>query len=147
MKCEVMGCGEFLIRGHVVGVSSLGLTRPGSDFSQKMVSWLMRRSVPSESDGQIAVVHDGDKLVGWARTERWLFSGEAMYDTLEAFVDSNYRMRGVASFAVCGLVSSALHDSGGIVAVFHPHMLLVARRCGLRPVLFHKGGDGKWTRA
>ena len=87
------------------------------------------------------VAIDQGEIVGWARTERW--SG---YDTLEAFVAEDYRLRGVASFAACGLYASVLHDEGGTVAVFAPKMLLVARRAGFWPVLFEKV-DGKWVRA
>jgi hypothetical protein len=70
-----------------------------------------------------------------------------MYDTLEAFVRPERRLQGVAVFAAAGLFSAVLRDDGGTVAVFHPHMLLVARRAGFWPVLFERDGQGGWRRA
>jgi len=68
-----------------------------------------------------------------------------MYDTLEAYVAEDYRRRGIAAFAASGICSAVLHENGGTVAVFHPHMLLVARRAGFWPTLFAKE-DGQWLR-
>lgn len=120
------------------------LTKPGSDFQMKLDSWLDWSSRPTESDGHIALVEDHGEIVGWARTERW-FVDDTIYDTLEAYVAKPYRLRGIAAFAASGLQSAAMHDNGGTVAVFHPHMLLVARRAGLWPTLFEKEA-GQWRR-
>lgn len=144
MKCEIFSAGSLFATNFAARLFASALYKDGSDFSKKLVSWLAKRNVPAESDGHIALVFDDDAIVGWARTERWLYSGEAMYDTLEAFVHPHYRLRGIASFAAGGLVSSVLHSDGGTVAVFHPHMLLVARRAGLWPTLFAKE-HGRWT--
>lgn len=111
----------------------LNLTKPGSDFQKKLLD---RRL-----DGTIALVREHGEIVGWARTEEW-HDGSIPWDTLEAFVTPDYREFGVASFAAGGLV--AFHDLSN-VAVFHPHMLLVARRAGLRPILFHREGPA-WLR-
>jgi hypothetical protein len=69
-----------------------------------------------------------------------------MYDTLEAFVRPERRLQGIAAFAASGLFS-ATYDNGCTVAVFSPHMLLVARRAGFWPVLFERDGQGGWRRA
>jgi hypothetical protein len=126
------------------------LTKPDSDFQKKLTAWLDGASKPTKSDGYIAVVEDQGEIVGWARTESWSdgddgADGEVLYDTLEAYVAKPYRLRGIAAFAASGLCSSVLYDNGGTVAVFHPHMLLVARRAGLWPTLFEKEG-GQWRR-
>ena len=140
MTCTVLPIADldasdaFFIRDH--------LTKPGSDFRGKLIAWLAgsSSSEPTASDGHIALVRDQSEIVGWARTERW-----SDYDTLEAFVAPPYRRRGIAAFAASGIYSAVLHENGGAVAVFHPHMLLVARRAGFWPTLFAKE-DGQWRR-
>jgi hypothetical protein len=118
------------------------LTKPGSDF---------HGAVETKTDGLIAVVMDDEVVAGWARTERWSVGddgagGLVMYDTLEAFVRPERRLQGIAAFAASGLFS-ATYDNGCTVAVFSPHMLLVARRAGFWPVLFERDGNGGWRRA
>jgi hypothetical protein len=85
---------------------------------------------------------DKAEIVGWARTEKW-----CDHDTLKAFVRKDYRLRGVAAYAASGLKASVLHENGGTVAVFHPHMLLVASRAGFWPTLLEKDAHGKWQQA
>jgi len=122
------------------------LTKPGSDF---------HKAVETKSDGVIAMVMDDIEVVGWARTEYWSAGddgagGLVMYDTLEAFVRPERRVQGIAAFAAAGIyssISSDLLDAGFAVAVFHPHMMLVARRAGFFPVLFERDGNGGWRRA
>jgi hypothetical protein len=109
------------------------LTKPGSDF---------HKAIDTKTDGHIAVVFHDDQVVGWARTERW-----QSYDTLEAFVRPERRLQGVAVFAAAGLFSAVVRENDGSVAVFHPHMLLVAQRAGFFPVLFERDGAGGWRRA
>lgn len=145
MKCQILSARELFTTGLAGRLFTSGLYRSGSDFSRKLASFFGARDAPTESDGHIAIVFDGDVIVGWARTERWRHSDESVYDTLEAFVDPDYRRSSIAAFASCGLASSALHEGGGTVAVFHPHMLRVARRAGLWPTLFAKE-DGRWVR-
>lgn len=124
------------------------LTRPESDFSKKLTSWLYTPVRPGPGDGHIAIVLDHGEVVGWARTERWTerFSdGSGLtWDTLEAFVARDCRSRGVAAFAAAGLYASTLHDTGCNVAVFAPSMLMVAKRAGLLPTLFERDGRGGW---
>lgn len=126
------------------------LTKQGSDFQRKLTAWIDGSSKPTAADGHIALVYDHGEIVGWARTEYWSAGsddadGYLMYDTLEAYVAEDYRRRGIAAFAASGIYSAVLHENGGTVAVFHPHMLLVARRAGFWPTLFQKE-DGQWSR-
>jgi GNAT superfamily N-acetyltransferase len=118
------------------------LTKPGSDFQRALLA--------GRRPGEIAIVRDQGEIVGWARTEEWVEDNggdEFSWDTLEAFVAKDYRRRGVAAFAAAGL--AAAQDSlGQHIAVFHPHMLLVARRAGFHPTLFAKQDvvETKWSR-
>jgi hypothetical protein len=79
------------------------------------------------------------EIVGWARTEKW--DG---HDTLEAFVQHQYRRRGIARFCAAGLVASNAFDGGRSVAVFRESMLHLARGVGLEPLLFGRQQDGSW---
>jgi hypothetical protein len=126
------------------------LTKQGSDFQKKLTAWLDGWLKPTAADGHIALVCDHGEVVGWARTEQWSAGsdeagGLVIYDTLEAYVAEDYRRSGIAAFAASGIYSAVLHENGGTVAVFHPHMLLVARRAGFWPTLFAKE-DGQWLR-
>jgi hypothetical protein len=118
------------------------LTKPDSDFQRALLS--------GRRPGEIAIVRDQGEIVGWARTEAWAEGDEddAVWDTLEAFVATSHRMRGVAAFAAAGLAATSPCWSSMGVAVFHPHMLLVARRAGFHPTLFAKQDvvETKWSR-
>jgi hypothetical protein len=118
------------------------LTKPDSDFQRTLLA--------GRRPGTIAIVRDQGEIVGWARTETWAEGDEddAVWDTLEAFVATSHRMRGVAAFAAAGLAATSGCWSGMGVAVFHPHMLLVARRAGFRPTLFAKqvAVESRWHR-
>jgi len=136
------------------------LTKQGSDFQRKLTAWLCGQQ-PEEADGHIAIASDHGEIVGWCRTESWAERKNPVYidqggppycwetthhDTLEAFVSPAYRGRGIAAWCAAGLAAGVLNENGASVAVFHPHMLLVARRAGLHPTLFQKGDEG-WARA
>jgi hypothetical protein len=119
------------------------LTKPGSDF---------HGAVETKTDGLIAIVMDDEVVAGWARTERWSVGddgagGLVMYDTLEAFVRPERRLQGIAAFAAAGLYTACLHENGCTVAVFSPHMMLVAKRAGFFPVLFERDANGWWRRS
>ena len=151
MNCEILPLAGLVESPNTALFVRNKLTRPGSDFQRKLTSLLLGDEVSKQEGGHIALVLDQGEIVGWARTEYWSAGddgagGEVLYDTLEAFVAPDYRLRGIAAFAAAGLYASVLGDEGGTVAVFAPHMLLVARRAGFWPVLYEKV-DGKWVRA
>jgi hypothetical protein len=134
---------------------------PLADLDDADVSYIVKHLSWTESDfqrallarrlqGEIAIVKDQGEIVGWARTEVWVEDkggDEYSWDTLEAFVARDYRRRGVAAFAAAGL-AAAMDGLGSHVAVFHPHMLLVARRAGFQPTLFAKQDvvQTRWSR-
>lgn len=132
MNCDVLPLCDLddsdltFIRRH--------LTKPDSDFHKKL-----RRG---QLDGHIAIVRDQGEIIGWARTEPWA-DCSGVWDTLEAFVAEEYRHRGIASFAACGLESDFC--LGSRVAVFHPVMYIVGTRAGIRVTLFSRGEA--WVRA
>ena len=105
------------------------LTKPASDFQKKLFA--------EQLDGSIALVSRDSEIIGWARSERW-----QNHQTHEAFVEPSSRGDGVAAFAAAGLVAAAAVPPE--VAVFHPHMLGVARRAGLLATLFLRERD-QWV--
>jgi len=109
------------------------LTRPDSDFQRALTA--------NAAQGTIALCLDQGEIIGWARTERW-----QSWNTLEAFVSTAYRGRGVATFCAAGLVASCpcFRGAYGYAAVFHPSMKHLARKVGISPVLFSRLPDGKW---
>lgn len=111
------------------------LTKQDSDFNRKL-----RRG---QLDGHIAVVRDQGEIIGWARTEPWTDCSGDVWDTLEAFVAEEYRLRGIALFAAAGLEATAA--LGSSVAVFHPVMYIVGTRAGIRTTLFSRGEA--WVRS
>lgn len=120
------------------------LTKPGSDFNKKLRNGGYSFSIDGTClDGHIAVVRDRGEIVGWARTEPWTDGSGEEWDTLEAFVAEEYRLRGIALFAASGLEAAAA--LGSSVAVFHPVMYIVATRAGVKTSLFVKGEA--WVRA
>lgn len=147
MTCEILSLAELISSAELSLFIRNKLTKPGSDFQWKLTNLLFGDRAAEQQDGHIALVLDHGEVVGWARTEYWTAGSDVAYDTLEAYVAPEYRLRGVAAFAASGLYASVLHDEGGTVAVFHPHMLLVARRAGFFPTLFTKNPRGEWVKA
>jgi len=152
MTCEILSLADLVASADLALFVRNKLTKPGSDFQWKLTRLLHGESGATVDDGHIALVLDQGEIVGWARTEYWTASndgggGFVSYDTLEAFVAPDHRLRGIAAFAASGLYASVLHDNGAAVAVFHPHMLLVARRAGFWPTLYQKNQRGEWVKA
>ena len=152
MTCEILTLAELISSADIALFVRNKLTKPGSDFQAKMDALLHGERKADASDGHIALVLDHGEVVGWARTEYWQAEsdgadGFVSYDTLEAFVAPEYRLRGIAAFAASGLYASVLHDKGAAVAVFHPTMLLVARRAGFWPTLYQRNPRGAWVKA
>ena len=132
MICQITPA--YLCDPETLSAIASSFTKPGGDFNRKLTSG----QPLGVYDGLISVVRTRTEIIGWARSETWL-----RWDTLESFVSPAHRGRGVAAFAAAGLRTAYNHTE--VVAVFHPHMLLVARRAGFQPVLFHKEGD-QWSK-
>jgi hypothetical protein len=110
------------------------LTRPGSDFQRALLY--------GEPAGTIAICLDQGEVIGWARSEIW-----QKLPTIEAFVGTAYRRRGVATLCVAGLVAASVFVDHDEVAVFRPSMASLARRLGVPFVKFDRKPDGSWKEA
>ena len=126
--CTILSLADLATATPVRRLIRDSLTKPGSDF---------HKAVETKTDGHIALVFCDEKLIGWARSEQW-----QGHQTLEAFVEPASRASGVAAFAAAGLVAAAAVPPE--VAVFHPHMLAVARRAGLLATLYCRDRD-QWV--
>lgn len=113
------------------------LTKPGSDFRKAIDVGILA--------GLIAVVEEEGEIIGWCRTQEWTDGSGESWETLEAFVDEEHRMRGIASAAARTLYAAHFYETGSSVAVFTPEMMLVARSAGFRPTLFKR--EERWVRA
>lgn len=158
MICSVMPMAAFIADQSLALDVAERLTRPASAFQDQIKSFLARSAAPVADDGTISVVRTRHGLaIGWARSERWCEERmepdghicRRMWNTLEAFVDPEWRNRGVATFAAAGLMLASDAPTSALPshAVFRPSMLLVARRIGIRPILFQKDAAGRLVRA
>jgi predicted GNAT family acetyltransferase len=110
------------------------LTRPGSDFQRALLE--------GEPAGTIAICLDQGEVIGWARSETW-----QERPTIEAFVATAYRRRGVATLCVAGLLTEGVYRDHDKVAVFSPTMAKLARRLDIQYSLFDLKPDGTWKEA
>jgi hypothetical protein len=117
----------------------------GSDFQKKLIAFTEGERTPSLSDGCLSLVEVDGLIIGWARSELWVDEDGEEWDTLEAFVSPAWRKRGIAAMAAMALAARPLYRHGE-VAVFHPSMMLVARRAGILPTLFLQEPITRWQR-
>jgi hypothetical protein len=110
------------------------LTRPDSEFQRALLD--------GEPAGTIAICLDQGEIVGWARSEMW----QGM-PTLEAFVATAYRRRGVGTLCAAGLRTEGVFLDFDQVAVFRPTMVSLAHRLGLPFAQFDRKPDGTWREA
>ena len=107
------------------------LTRPGSDFQRALMD--------CTQTGTIALCLDHGEIIGWARTEEW-----HGLPTLEAFVATSYRRRGIAkACAACLLADGALSREKR-TAVFNKHVVDLAEKLGMLWSAFDRKPDGTW---
>lgn len=142
MRCTILSAENFCSDEPLRLYVARKLCKPGSVFQQRLFD-------ADEVDGMIALVEDFGEVIGWARTEPWVERADGVmsshWDTLEAFVARDWRWRGVATFAAAGLAANWNEDDR-TAAVFHPHMMLLANKVGIFPVLFRQDRE-EWVRA
>jgi GNAT superfamily N-acetyltransferase len=149
MNCRIITMEEFREDFELELFVRRNLTRPDSDFQKALYE-------DSPLGGHIALVEDHGEVIGWARTDTWQEKTPESWrvaplmlhwNTLEAFVAQDWRGRGVATFAVAGLVAAEMQNDP-TVAVFRPNMMLLASKVGLEPTLFRQDEKTKmWARA
>lgn len=87
----------------------------------------------------MALVWLDDTLVGWVGTRPWpeKFKGRpATAQTVECFVDPEYRRRGIAKLGLQALIAARALDRGKLVSVYAPEVVDLARQCGCKVVIY-----------
>lgn len=78
-------------------------------------------------------------LAGWVGTRPWpeKFKGRpVMAQTIECFVDSAYRRRGLAKLGLLALITAGALHRDKIVSVYDPTVVPLAQSCGCRTVIY-----------
>jgi len=86
----------------------------------------------------LALIWYNTVLVGWVGTRPWRekFKGDTIdVQTVECFVDPEYRRKGFASLGTQALITAGVLQRDKPVAVYAPEAVNVAKQCGCRTVL------------
>jgi hypothetical protein len=78
-------------------------------------------------------------LVGWVGTRHWpeTFKGRPVTaQTVECFVDPDYRRRGLAKLGLLSLIAAGKLKRDEIVSVYEPAVVALAQQCGCRVVTY-----------
>lgn len=87
---------------------------------------------------RLALIWLDDVLVGWVGTRPWpeKFKGKPITaQTVECFVDPEYRRLGFARLGLQALISAGFLDRDAPVSVYAAEVVPVARSCGCKTVL------------
>lgn len=87
----------------------------------------------------LALVWVDDVLAGWVGTRPWpeKFKGRpTIVQTVECFVDPDYRRRGIAKLGLTALIAAGYIDRDKVVAVYAPDVIKLASKCGCNVVTY-----------
>lgn len=78
-------------------------------------------------------------LAGWVGTRHWpeKFKGRPVTaQTIECFIDPDYRRRGLAKMGLLALISAGKLNREEIVSVYEPSVVSLAQQCGCKVVIY-----------
>lgn len=87
----------------------------------------------------MALIWVDETLAGWVGSRPWpeKFKGEIVTaQTIECFVDPEYRRRGIAKLGLLALIAAGAVDKTKIVSVYAPEAVHLARQCGCEVVIY-----------
>jgi hypothetical protein len=87
----------------------------------------------------MALVWFDETLVGWVGSRPWpeKFKGRAVTaQTIECFVDPEYRRRGIAKLGLQALITAGAVKRDQIVSVYSPDVIKLAEQCGCKVVIY-----------
>lgn len=87
----------------------------------------------------MALVWVDDVLAGWVGSRPWpeKFKGRPVTaQTVECFVDPEYRRRGIAKLGLQALITAGFVKRDQIVSVYSPDVIKLARQCGCKIVIY-----------
>jgi hypothetical protein len=118
------------------------LSWPDSKSNSSIRKELYKRYVAPEPGPHpkmaMAIIWCNETLVGWVGTRPWpeKFKGETITaQTIECFVDPEYRRRGFARLGLQALVTAGKIKIDEPVAVYSADAVNVAKQCGCKTVL------------
>lgn len=86
----------------------------------------------------MALVWLDGTLAGWVGTRLWpeKFKGDSVIaQTIECFVDPEYRRKGIATLGLQALISAGKLNKDKFVSVYAAEAMKLAQRCGCKIVL------------
>lgn len=86
----------------------------------------------------IALIWWNENLIGWVGTRPWpeKFKGKKVIaQTVECFVDPDYRRMGMAKLGLQALITANKIDRADFVATYAPAAMKLAQACGCQIVL------------
>lgn len=90
-------------------------------------------------DMAVALIRVDDTLAGWVATRPWpeKFKGDPIIaQTIECFVDAEYRRRGIAKLGLQALITGKFIDRTRPVSVYEKNVIKLAQQCGCAVVLY-----------
>ena len=114
------------------------LTRPGSEFQAEVAAVL---DGERSSCTPVAVCHLDGGLIGWACSHVWRET-----QTLEQYVDEQYRRSGIALALSAALVARGTIDRNRPVSVFSPATSVIVRKIGALIVHEYERQGSEWAR-
>jgi hypothetical protein len=121
--------------------SRLSWPDSGSDSSiqKELDKRYINRQPGLHDEMALALVWLDDTLVGWVGSRPWpeKFKGRPITaQTLECFVDPEYRRRGIAKLGLLALISAGAINKDEIVSVYSPEVVHLAQQCGCKVVIY-----------
>lgn len=114
----------------------------GSDSSiQKELSkrYLHVNHEQQHPEMALALIWIDDTLAGWVGSRPWpeKFKGRPVTaQTVECFVDPEYRRRGIAKLGLQALITAGFVKRDQIVSVYSPDVIKLAEQCGCKIVIY-----------
>lgn len=87
----------------------------------------------------VALIWVDETLAGWVGTRPWpeKFKGRPVTaQTVECFVDPEYRRRGIAKLGLQALITAGAVKRDQIVSVYSPDVIKLAEQCGCKIVIY-----------
>lgn len=91
----------------------------------------------------VALVWVDDVLAGWVGSRPWpeKFKGRPVTaQTVECFVDPEYRRRGIAKLGLQALITAGAIKRDQLVSVYSPDVIKLAEQCGCKIVIYCESG-------
>lgn len=113
-------------------------SKSSSSIKKELTKRYVNPTPAPHANMAMALIFIDDFLVGWVGTRPWVekFKGESVTaQTVECFIDADFRRRGLAKLGLQALISAGKLDRDGFVAVYAPEVVNIAKSCNCKTVL------------